>query len=326
MSSTVFLSRNKPQGADVIDICVKRKCTFIGYPAWRKDYSGLIDMIDLALDWDKITKEPWDEMCNKPAYRRQITTNWNLVHEIKPGCITLIPRPDRALVYAGRVKEFFFDSNPAWGLEYIELRREQGLSVENTISHLGDVAQGWRVDEWREVPFSSYPAWIRKSFFGRSTVARIHSVFEADPFQTLDELIDDPLQRIPERTGEISEIENRLISDIGPYEFEHLVVALLQLEQPGRVWRHIGGSGDGGVDGMGLNNDGESCALLQCKWNGGSPEVPEHWQKEYYFASLLKEPRSEKGPVHVWGRRKIAELVKKHAGRLPWALAMRVWI
>ena len=324
MSRTVFLSRNKPQGADVIDICIKRKRTFIGYPLWRKDYSGLIDMINLALDWEEIAKEPWAEMCKKPTYSRQISTNWNLVHEIKPGCITLIPRPERALVYAGRVKEFFFDYNPSWKQDYIELRRKQGLQFDNFLSHFGDVAQGWRVDKWREVPFSSYPAWIRKSFFGRSTVGRIHSVFERDPSQILDELIDDPCQPIPERTGEISEIEERLISEIGPYEFEHLVVALLQLEQPDRVWRHTGGSGDGGVDGIGLNADGEICGLLQCKWNGGSPDVPGHWQKEYYFASLLKEPRSKKGSVHLWGRRKIAALVKKHAPQLPWALALRV--
>ena len=124
-------------------------------------------------------------------------------------------------------------------------------------------------------------------------------------------------------TTNISKIEQRLVSAIGPNEFEHLVVALLQLEQPYLIWRHVGGSGDGGVDGLGLEANGTLCAILQCKWNGGSPD-PEHWQREYYFASLLEEPLPDDSSVHIWDRCKIAELVKKHAQRLPWALSMRI--
>ena len=108
------------------------------------------------------------------------------------------------------------------------------------------------MDKWRKIQFSAFPAWIRKSFFGRSTVARIHPSSFGNPHEVLDKWIDSPQRPIPEWTVEIPEIEKRLVWNIGPNEFEHLVVALLQLEQPDRVWRHVGGSGDGGVDGMGV--------------------------------------------------------------------------
>lgn len=329
MSKTVFLSRNKPQNSDAVDICLKYNRTFIGHPALRKGYSNLSeDMIDLRLERDELEKKrkKLDENCSQ----KQITTNWNLVHEIEQccSCITLIPRPERGLVYAGRVKKFFFHGDPAWAKDYLELRKEQGLEIDNCISHVADVAQGWKVDKWRKVPFSFYPAWIRKSFFGRSTVARIHPdpVF-GNPHDVLDQLIDNLQQPSPGWTTNISEIEQRLVSDIGPNEFEHLVVDLLQLEQPDRIWRHVGGSGDGGVDGMGLGSNGDLCAILQCKWNGGSSKKPEHCQGEYYFASLLVEqPHTDDSSVHIWNRRKIAELVKKHAQRLPRTLSMRIGV
>ena len=325
MGKTVFLSRNKPQCSDVIDICEKYNRTFIGYPAWRKGYSDLArDMMDLSsLAWDEIEEE-LDEECKKKNYKRQIKINWNLVREIDCGCITLIPRPDRGLVYTGVVENFFFEGNPEWADEYIESRRRQSLETKPEIWHLSDIAQGWKVDKWRKIQFSAFPAWIRKSFFGRSTVARIHPSRFGNPYEVLDKWIDSPQRPIPEWTMRISEIEKRLAWNIGPYEFEHLVVALLQLEQPDRVWRHVGGSGDGGVDGMGSSADGEPCALVQCKWNGGDPEIPRDWKKEFYFATLLEEPYQGNDSIHQWNRRKIAELIKKHARRLPWALAMRI--
>ena len=327
MSKTVFFSRNKPQDSDAVDICLKYNRTFIGYPALKKGYSNLsVDMIDLSLDENTFQQQlsQLDASCSEKDYRKQITTNRNLVHEIKPGYITLIPRPDRGLVYAGRVEKFFFDGDPAWAKDYLDLRKKQDLEIDNCISHMADIAQGWQVDKWRGVPFSFYPAWIRKSFFGRSTVARIHPSEFGNPHDMLDQLIDNLQQPSPGWTMNISEIEQRLVSDIGPNEFEHLVVALLQLEQPYRIWRHVGGSGDGDVDGMGFGTNGDLCAILQCKWNGGSPDIPEHWRGEYYFASLLEQPHSDDCSVHIWNRRKISELVKKYAQQLPWALSMRI--
>ena len=180
MSKTVFYSRNKPEDQDAIKICLKYNRTFIGYPALKKDYSNLsVDMIDPSLDENTFQQQlnHLHKDCSSRGYRTQITKNRNLVHEIKPGCITLIPRPDRGLVYAGRIKKFFFDGDPAWAKGYLELRKKQGLKIDNCISHVADVAQGWKVDKWRKLPFSFYPAWIRRSFLVRNTVARIKPFF-----------------------------------------------------------------------------------------------------------------------------------------------------
>ena len=45
---------------------------------------------------------------------------------------------------------------------------------------------------------------------------------------------------------DLVEVERRLADFVGPSTFEHLCVALLQLEHPDEIWEHVGGSGDGG--------------------------------------------------------------------------------
>ena len=78
-------------------------------------------MIDLSsLAWDEIEEE-LDEEGKEKNYKRQIKVNWNLVREIDCGCITLIPRPDRGLVYTGVVENFFFEGKPEWADEYRNL-------------------------------------------------------------------------------------------------------------------------------------------------------------------------------------------------------------
>ena len=54
---------------------------------------------------------------------------------------------------------------------------------------------------------------------------------------------------------------------VGPSAFEHLMVHVLQLESGNAIsWHHVGGSGDGGVDGIGMSAKGEVAGVLQCKW------------------------------------------------------------
>ena len=227
----VFYVRNRPQGCDVVDLALRTKRSFIGYPAWRpgrnnRTYNLRDSIVDLScsdLDWQ-------NSLSSQPAkWKKQISANRNLVREATPGSIILMPRPDRGLIYAGRVLCFELVDNPSWGNEYIALRQAQGKSCEPVGSHLADVAQGWRVDDWHEVPFSVVPVWIRKSLFGRATAGRIHPLpdLDLDPFIVLDKLIDDPHFHPREATNDLDEIERRLISDISPSSFEHLVVALL---------------------------------------------------------------------------------------------------
>jgi hypothetical protein len=240
-------------------------------------------------------------------------------------------------VFAGRItRSFELLDEPPWADDYLNIRRDQELSIEEEeASHVADVAQCWRVDRFRPLPFTTIPAWIRKSFFGRSTYGRIYApdAMGLEPFAVLDALIDRPRQSARESTLDLAEIERRLVTDVGPAAFEHLCVALLQLEHPKETWAHIGGSGDGGVDGIGAGEDGKVTGVLQCKWSywGEEVEFATPWGRtkrnssRRILASLL-HPVDVEAPagVHFWSRQDIARLVLKHASRLPAAVSLRI--
>jgi Restriction endonuclease len=332
----VFFCPSRPQGSDPIEIVLKQSRVFIGYPAWRpgkfqQDHDFREAILDLgSTDHDD---EPTDGEIH--GWRRQIAGNRRLVREVGEGAIVLIPRPARGVVYAGRILGFELVNDPPWGAEYLELRQAQGLEIEPRGSHLGDVVQGWRVDRWRPTPYPAIPAWIRGSLFGRSTLGRIAPVdfkdFQLDPYAVLDHLIDHPEKVSPPQTSNSKEVEQRLLTDIGPGTFEHLVVSLLQLERPEEVWMHVGGSGDGGVDGVGADRHGRVVGLLQCKWRYDGSELPFEENAEIgenstrYVATVLHSSnlKAARGII-LLDRSTIAALVVKHASRLSWARSMRI--
>jgi hypothetical protein len=333
----VFFCRCRPQDSDAIDIVLDTRRVFIGYAAWREgkfeqDHSFRSAIIDLSsTDQDGSALDPQI----KSNYRRQISLNRNLVREATNGSIVLVPRPARGFVYAGRTLGFELVDNPSWGDEYLSLRRKQGLPVEPRGSHLSDVVQGWRIDGWRQIPFPAIPAWVRGSLLGRSTVGRIKPIqlgkLQLDPFPMLDHIIEHPERICPPKTSDHSEIEKRLVTDIGPSSFEHLVVALLQLERPEEIWSHVGGSGDGGVDGIGTNMEGNVVGLLQCKWLYDGRELPFETDTEIdpaikRFVATLIHPTdlSEARGTILLNRSTIASLLLKHAGSLPWAKSMQI--
>jgi hypothetical protein len=127
-------------------------------------------------------------------------------------------------------------------------------------------------------------------------------------------------------------VERRLMEDLTPSTFEHLVVSLLQLEHTSETWVQVGGSGDGGVDGVGADVEGNVAGLVQCKWQywGGEPFVETLWKSgtspfRTYLASLLYPNGVARPTGSVFlGRTDIAMLVIKHCARLPQAIAMRV--
>jgi hypothetical protein len=333
----VFFCRCRPQDSDAIELVRTTNRAFIGYPAWREgkflqDHNFRSAMVDLSsVDQDKISLA--SRLDN--GYRGQIALNRNLVREAGDGSIVLVPRPARGLVYAGRTCGFELVDNPSWGADYLSSRREQQKETEPRGSHLADVVQGWRIDRWREIPFAAIPAWIRGSLLGRSTIGRISPIhlgtLQLNPFKELDCIIERPDRICPPETSDLEEIQRRLITDIGPSSFEHLVVALLQLERPEEVWMHVGGSGDGGVDGLGTNRNGEVVALLQCKWRHEGGELPFERDSEVgptkkrFVATLVhRTDLNQAGNTTLLDRLTIARLVLKHAHSLPWAKSMQI--
>ena len=208
-------------------------------------------------------------------------------------------------------------------LSYVE---KQSLDTKCVISHKGDVAQGWKVDKWRKIQFSAFPAWIRRSFFGRSTWWLVYIRLRGfgDPHEVLDKWIDNPQQPIPEWTMEIPEIERRLVSEYRTdtnssiwlllyFSLRNRTVCGVMSEvaamEGWTAWVRVlmanpaplsSASGMAAIQkfrGVGIR----STTLLPC-WK----TPPEGMTLSYGI-----DARS-------------AELVKKHARRLPWALAMRI--
>jgi hypothetical protein len=221
----VFFSRCRPQGSDPIDIVVRERRVFIGYPAWRDDIDPKRGHLRDAVIDLRCKDEEWDSFKVTVGGQtgKQYQRNRNFVREIEPGAIALVPRPNRGVVYAGRVvRPFEMLDDPPWADEYLRLREEQECDEgEGVFSHLADVAQCCEVDWFRKISFPTIPAWIRSSLFGRSTYGRIKPLWELDldPYPLLDRLLDQPNRIEHPWTDNLEEVERRLVNGIGPNTF-----------------------------------------------------------------------------------------------------------
>ena len=235
-------------------------------------------------------------------------------------------------------RKFELVNSPKWAKAYLKLRREQNLETDQGKlgSYIADVVQGWPVDKWRPISFAILPVWIANLFFGRSTLGQIKP-FEIDdkildPFVEIQKIFNGDFSlRNRKQTKDRDEVEQRLLSDINPSAFEHLMVALLQLERPRENWRHVGGSGDGGVDGIAGNAKGKLVGLLQCKWKFDDDKLDFFKENKQTaginkFLATLSHAKNLNVPKHIifWDRSKIANLVLRHADSLPWAISMKI--
>jgi hypothetical protein len=128
------------------------------------------------------------------------------------------------------------------------------------------------------------------------------------------------------------EVTQRLREAITPSLFEGLVVSLLQLEEPHLSWLGVGGSGDGGIDGVASDDDGDVVSVLQCKWawDGGHvfgqdlvwPGTNKPLRR--VFAHMTHRSGAPAGADLVWDVGVITELLLKHAHHLPLAVTLRV--
>lgn len=331
---SVFYSRCRPRNADAIEIVLRERSVFIGYPVWRPDVDARRGELSKAIVGFNEPNEAFEaarcEMGN-PKMARQ---SHNFAQAVQTGDIALVPRPSHARVYAGYVtRRFEVLNDPPWANDYMSLRQQQGLDYDD-VSHLGDIAQCCTVDYFRPLPFASIPGWIRRSLLGRSTFGRIGllPVLGMDPYAALKALMDSPARAVREWTRDPQEVECRLVESVSPNGLEHLCVALLQLEHPDEIWEHVGGSGDGGIDGVGADarDPARTVGLLQCKWEfwGGPLEIAaqeaEPGMRQVLASLLHPELGCQPTKAEFWSRRHIAQLVIKHAGSLPLAISLRV--
>lgn len=337
VSPIVFFSRCKPQGADAIKIVLDNKRVFIGYPMGRKGARYDPRNLRACVVDPSCPDEEWSAAHAESDGLRQYNQNRNLIGEVGKGSIVLVPRQNLGVIYCGRVtSKFRLENAPAWYDRYMEFRETQGLGEDSDDAwHAADVAQCWKVDEFRPIPVPRIPAWIRRSLFGRSTygIIRENPVTGVDPHNTLSQIMDGSGFEPRSWTLNRAEVESRLVDDLTPSNLEHLVVSLLQLENPDEAWLQVGGPGDGGIDGIGVARDGSVAGVLQCKWQywGGDcfPDEPV-WgsggkpARKYLAALLHPENVEPPSDAEFLDRRRIVELVVRHHARLPQAFGMRI--
>ena len=330
--SIAFFCRARPQDCDAFSIFKDSCRVFIGYPLHRYGATYNPKALRECLVDPTCPDEEWKAVSGR---NRNHTKNRNFVPKVNNACedgaIVLIPRPHEGVAYLGLISgQFEIVNAPPWGESYLALRTSQGLDREDEkCYHIADVAQGWPVGGYRPVELSCIPGWLRRSTLGRST----YGVLKPHPLDC-DVTAYDVLKRVYEGehtirswTLELDEIKRRLVETLTPSSFEHLVVSLLQLENPTEIWQHTGGPGDGGIDGIGSNEEGNTVGLVQAKFFASqAPGFGKIGRGiRCYAAVLLPEcPKLLNDRTCLLNLDWIAHAVQRHWQRLPQALAMRV--
>jgi hypothetical protein len=322
--ASVFYIRCRPWGADAADIAIDNNVAFFGYPLVdRLNYNP--GALTTCMADPSGAMDAWVEALQReqPNYRQQANKNRNMVARVTQGDIVMLPRPTRGIVYCGRVSHFELINDPTWAHAFHLLV----AAHPEAPFHATEMAQCWHVEEYIAVPFRRIPAWIRASLFGRSTYGWVHGVAGLDPHDTMADILLNPQNVELAWTIDMAIVKKRLVEYLTPSALEHLIVALMQLRHPEAQWMHVGGSGDGGVDGIGQAL-GE-ISLIQCKWRYDGGEIPiqeVHANIHRRVLASLHHSENVQVPpgIEFLGLSEIAQMVVKYCEQLPAARSMRV--
>jgi hypothetical protein len=318
MEPIVYFSRLKPQKADIIDLSIKYNKVFIGYPPFIQ--GKVFDPSNIRSSTFDISKGIDKMRLNKRGSNiARFTTNVNLVNDVKPGSYVIIPRPERGVYYAAKVKNFELVDKPTWIDEYREIRLAQGLDWDDPQNHIGDVIQAWNVEEFREITPYKVPGWIRHSLFGRATSGRIYDYDDNNvAHQKIDRLYhNQPIRLVTTR--------DKLLHFLTPEVFEHFIANLFLLEFD-ETWVQMGGSGDGGIDCTGFK-EGETIGVAQCKLKKQSLEDLEDildsmpFPGRKYVANFYCEDHLAAGEkLGIFNQDRILELFERHPESNYWKI------
>lgn len=335
MKRTVAYIKCRPQDADAWPVAEKYKIAFLGYPVYidhNHQVSHETKFKNVLVD---ISKDDWRN-CIPPSYKRgyrqQVASNANLVRLIDSGSFVMVPRPGNGLCHIGLVSgKFRIPDNPIWAKDYLSLRKAKNL--ESEYEYIGDLLQVFPIKEWRSVPFPMVPAWITYRLLSRNTAGVIASLPNelGDSYSTVKSLFDSAKTGRYKLLQEDQPIERRLLDWVSPKRLEHLIIDLLQLESKDSVtWHHIGGTGDGGVDGLAIDKNGKVVGALQCKWHHGynlrtieqgliNASGNKGWEQ---IVIAVLHGTQDYTPINTdivsfWNRRKIAQLIGNNKKKLP---------
>lgn len=329
----VFYSRCKPYKYDALDVALYSNRIFFGHAMRKAD--TVYDRRNLKNCVVDVTcgDDEWANWHARSDKRNQFNGNRNFAKKITPGSIALIPRPSSGVIYCGIVTgDFELVDNPDWYPIWEKIWQSAPLTAPEESWIAIEVAQTWPVDTFRAISLPKIPVWIRRSLFGRSTYGVVQPYGDLNPHSTMTEILKTGVNLERPWTIDLSEVERRLITDVTPNAFEHLVVSLLQLEHRDEIWTHVGGSGDGGLDGIGANASGEVVGLLQCKWSYDgeqifmNPSVTAGSKRPVLYLASAFHSDCQSGPdgFEFLSKSCIAQMLVRHASNLPQAIALRV--
>ena len=329
-----WFNRAKPCGKDAFEIFRKASRVFIGYSLRKNGVRFDPHALRSCLVDPTCSDDEWECYKQSGQIEKMHSTNRNFIPSVKEGSIVVIPRPEDGAVYIGRIKgPFEIVNSPKWREDYLKLRECQGLGDWQD-TYIAEVAQGWPVDEYKRFPLSIIPGWMRRSMFGQSTFGRFEDCHPLDANTTawgvLDQILKGKYQVSTSWKCDLKEIKRRLVDTMTANAFENLIVSLLQLEYPDEIWHQTGGPGDGGIDGLGSDENGDVVGLMQAKlYHYGQPlnlGNSAHQQKLRRYAAILipEEPRPPTPGTVLLDLEWIARAVLRHWQALPQAHTMRI--
>ena len=327
-----WFNRAKPWGEDALDIFQQASRVFIGYPLWKTEEKDPHKLRCCLID-PTCSDDEWECYRQSRQIGRMHTRNRNFIPCVTKGSIVVIPRPEEGAIYVGRINgPFEIVDSPDWREDYLRLRECQGLEQKD--EHIAEVAQGWPVDKYKRFPLSVVPGWMRRSMFGRSTFGKFEDYHPIDTNTTswgvLNQILEGQYKVPTSWTLDLEEIKRRLVDTMTANAFENLIVSLLQLEHPDEIWHQTGGPGDGGIDGLGSDENGDVVGLMQAKlYHYGQPlnlGNSAHQQKLRRYATILipEEPRPPIPGTVLLDLEWIARAVLRHWQALPQAHTMRI--
>lgn len=345
VSPIVFYSKCRPQGVDAWPIAKDHLVVFIGYPPWRSEkykdaVSGFRDALyDIGTDLGCSARLDEDR-----GYRTQVAKNATLAREVSIGSYVIVPRLECGVCHIGKIASTFeLVDAPPWASAYLHLREQVSKDFSPAGNYLADVVQCWRVEAWKERPFPLVPRWISYRLLSRNTAGVIVDIpeYSLNAHERIETLLRDPREAPPVMpVSDRAAIRRALIEWISPSSFEHLLVDLLQLDEKQPIyWHHVGGSGDGGVDGIAVDGEGDVVAVLQCKWHfagntqgllTGLDRIRSRWPNCRVIVATLLGPQevsgSQTGGGEILLLDDIVELVVRHAAKLPLAQSLGIMV
>lgn len=340
-----FYVKCRPRGVDAAEIALNNKCVFIGYPPWRRKatwdpHAVSASLLDISIDdgrWNPTEMDP----ALDPAYRSQVSMNRGFARHVSPGDMVVLPRPGDGLCHIGRIRDTFkLVNNPTWGNEFCKR-----FAVQHGPSEVAkatcEVVQCWRVVKWISWPFPLLPKWLACQLLRRNTIGWLRDRPEKQLFAAtlLDQVFHGKYKAAAfQTTTHLAEVERRILEWTSPASFEQIMCELMQLEQPKHRWWHVGGSGDGGADGLAVDAEGNVTAVLQCKWESTEnpyslgqslkEQMRHKWKvaPHVYIAMLLhpETAQEEVDGMTFLNLRNIAELLVRHSAKCPAALTLGI--